>query len=210
MQSDNHMPAQKGSASSASIEIELLAIDLNTCTRCVGTLENIEKAIDMVHPILEVISGDATVAVRKTIVASAEQARQLEFATSPTIRINGRDIVFEALESQCDSCTDLCGCDEGTTCRVWTYRGQEYTEAPVGLIVEAILDRIIIKNPQPQGEVGAYSGVPENLQRFFEGLSGKETTENPCCSPSVKESCCEPNQKSACCQTPETETCGCR
>ena len=31
------------------IDIELFALDLNSCTRCVGTLDHIEKAIDIVR-----------------------------------------------------------------------------------------------------------------------------------------------------------------
>jgi hypothetical protein len=200
MQRDIHMLTQNNAAPAAGIEIELLAIDLNTCTRCVGTMENIEKAIDMVRPILEAINGNTMVAVKKTIVASTQQARELEFTTSPTIRLNGQDIVFETLESQCDSCTDLCACEEGTTCRVWSYRGEEHTEAPVGLIVEAILARVIINKPRSQGEPAGYNGVPENLQRFFEGVPAGQATSNACCSPSAQETCCEPSQKSSCCQ----------
>ncbi len=34
-----------GNPAARIVEIELLALDLTTCTRCVGTLENIGKAI---------------------------------------------------------------------------------------------------------------------------------------------------------------------
>lgn len=41
---------------------------------------------------------------------------------------------MEMYESECDSCTDLCGCEEGTRCREWLYQGERYTEAPVPMI----------------------------------------------------------------------------
>jgi len=88
------------------IDVELLALDLNSCTRCVGTLDHIEKAIDIIRPLLEVM--EAQMNVRKIIVESEEQAYQYQFATSPTVRINGKDIASETFESECDSCTDLC------------------------------------------------------------------------------------------------------
>jgi hypothetical protein len=113
------------------IDIELLALDLTTCTRCVGTLEHIGKAIDIVRPVLEAMGVQVNTTSR--VIESEEQARQHQFVASPTVRINGKDIVFEVLESGCESCTDLCSCSEGTSCRVWLYHGQEYTEAPVGL-----------------------------------------------------------------------------
>jgi len=191
------------------IEIELLALDLNTCTRCVGTLTNIEKAIEIAGQLLN--ATHSCVRVHKIVIESEEQALQHRLVASPTVRINGRDIVFETLESQCDSCTDLCGCDEGTSCRVWRYQGQEYTEAPVGLILEAILREGYSDANTPVSAIPAYTGVPENLKRFFAGKSGRNITATAsCCSSAEQEQCCEPSEKAACCETSETESCGCR
>ena len=208
MQANNRVLKQRDGTAPGVIDIELLAIDLNSCTRCVGTLEHIEEAIAMVRPVLEAM--EVRVNVRKVVVESEEQALRFEFALSPTVRINGRDIAFETIESECDSCTDLCGCDEGTNCRVWTYRGREYTEAPVGLVVEAILNATFDGDRGPASEASGYAGVPENLKRFFNGKSRMQTVENACCTPAARESCCEPSEKSSCCETSETETCGCR
>jgi len=182
------------------IDVELLALDLDACTRCVGTLANMEKAIETVGQVLD--ATGAEVRVRKVLIESEEQARRHRFATSPTIRINERDIVLETLENRCDSCTDLCGCDEGTSCRVWRYQGQEYTEAPVGLIVGAILREVYGETTRAAPEPAAYEGVPENLRHFFAGKSAEETL--------AASSCCEPSEKSSCCGTVETEPCGCR
>ena len=51
-----------------SLDIELLALDLSTCTRCVGTLANIETAIAAVRQVLEV-TGMA-VRVRQVVIGS--------------------------------------------------------------------------------------------------------------------------------------------
>ena len=186
------------------IDIELLALDLNRCTRCVGTLDHIEKAIEIIRPVLEVM--EAQVNVRKIVIESEEQARQYRFATSPTVRINGKDIAFETLESECESCTDLCGCDEGTSCRVWRYRGEEYTEAPVGLVIEPMLGEILDISGESMGETPVYRGVPENLRRFFRSKSEAQPVAASCCSPVEQETCCEPGQKAACCDTSQPET----
>lgn len=178
------------------IEVELLALDLDACIRCVGTLANMEKAIETVRQVLD--ATGAEVRARKVLIESEEQARRYRFVTSPTIRINGRDI---ALESRCDSCTYLCGCDEGTSCRVWRYQGQEYTEAPVGLIVGAILHEVYGETTRAVSKPSAYDeGVPENLRRFFAGKSAKETVTS-CCAPAEQEVCCKPSAKSSCCGT---------
>ena len=36
-----------------TVEIELLALDLNTCTRCVGSLANLQQAIALLQKVLE-------------------------------------------------------------------------------------------------------------------------------------------------------------
>lgn len=192
------------------LALELLALDLGSCTRCVGTLTNIETAIDAVRPVLAV-TGTA-VRVERVVIESEEQARRYRFTSSPTIRIDGRDIVLEGLESRCESCTDLCGCDEGTSCRVWRYQGQEHTEAPVGLITEALLRGILGDAPA----VGAASTeeeneVPENLRRFFAAKAARRGAEaGPCCSPSEQAACCAPTEMDACCGSSEPASCGCR
>lgn len=199
------------------VDIELLALDLASCTRCLGTLANIETAIGTLRPVLD--ATGASVRLRKTLIESEEQARRHRFEVSPTIRINGRNIAFETRESRCDSCTDLCGCKEGTDCRVWLYQGQEHTEAPVGLVLEAVLHGIFGETSPSSPEPTAHESVPENLRRFFAGSAAKAeqaVKTSACCSPAEQEACCEPEAKSSCCgaaevaQTLRRETCGCR
>ena len=209
MHTGHQTSKQAGIAAPRAIEIELLALDLTSCTRCVGTLENIERAIDTVRPVLEVT--EAQVNVRRLVIESEEQARQYRFVTSPTVRINGKDIAFETLESKCDSCTDLCGCDEGTNCRVWGYQGKDYTEAPVGLIVEALLHEIGSSDRAGGDGTSVYEEVPENLRRFFTSKSAKQPAGTESCCPSTDQvTCCAPGEKAVCCGTSEPGTCGCR
>jgi hypothetical protein len=193
-----------------ALDIELLALDLTSCTRCVRSLANIEAAIETVRQVLDVTG--TTVQLRKVIIGSEEEARRHQFVSSPTIRMSGRDIAFEALESRCDSCTDLCGCTEGTSCRVWRYHGADHTEAPVGLIVEAIL-RELAGPPEamPSAVAGVGYTVPANLRDFFAGKAAKAAAAgDSCCSPSEQTTCCEPAAKSACCGEAEPAACGCR
>lgn len=208
MHTDHQTSKHADTVTPRVIEVELLALDLSSCTRCVGTLENIEIAIDTVRSVLEVTG--IQVNVRRLVIESEEQARQYRFVTSPTVRINGKDIAFETLESKCDSCTDLCGCDEGTNCRVWRYQGKEYMEAPAGLIVEALLHEIGGSDRAGRG-TSVFEEVPENLRRFFTKKSAEQPagTES-CCSSTDQETCCAPGEKAVCCGTSEPRTCGCR
>jgi hypothetical protein len=198
-------PPNPGPPNRRQIEIELLALDLSTCTRCLGTLKNIETAVQVVEKTLQAKGVDLQ--VRKTLIESEEQARLHRFSSSPTVRVNGRDLVLEAVESKCDSCTDLCGCEEGTSCRVWKYRGKEYNEAPVELVVEAILDQL---RDNPTLELPPYPGVPENLRQFFASRARRSAESAACCTATEQEECCEADDKEACCGTGEPSACGCR
>ena len=118
---------------SRTIEVDFLYLDLTTCSRCRASDAALDAAVEIVRPVLD--SVGAGIAVRKTLVETEEQARALGFVSSPTIRVNGRDIAGELTESSCSECGELCGCDGGVDCRVWDYRGERHTEAPTGLIV---------------------------------------------------------------------------
>ena len=190
------------------LDIDFLFLDLNTCTRCVGTNTNLEKALAAVAHVLNLIGVEQK--LNKVLIDSAEKAQTHRFVTSPTIRVNGRDIALETKESRCDACTDLCGCNEGTQCRVWSYRGEEYTEAPEAMIVEAVLQEVF-RPPQLASAAAAQNpAVPENLQKFFAGQAAKNAP--ACCSTAEQQTCCAPAAKSACCgeAAPPANGCGCK
>jgi hypothetical protein len=186
------------------LRIDLLFLDLERCTRCRGTDASLEAALAVVHDVLA--ARGTAVEVNKVHVASAEQARELRFESSPTIRVNGRDIALELRESSCGSeaCTD--GCGESIDCRVWVHAGNEYTEPPVALVADAILREVYggaVARPEPDPE--PYE-LPANLQRFF----ADEQAAEACCSASEQRSCCEPEDKAECCGAATGGSCGCR
>jgi hypothetical protein len=188
------------------LDVELLALDLTSCTRCTGSLANIEAAIAAVQQVAA--PTGTSIRLHKILVDSEEAARRHRFVSSPTIRVAGRDIAFETKESLCDSCTDLCGCAEGTSCRVWSYQGQEFTEAPVGLVVEALLREIVVP-PAALSAADPATEVPENLRRFFAGkAASSDKSAAACCPPTEQADCCAPAEKASCC-APTTTTCGC-
>src|ERR671920_1250195 len=157
---------------SRTIEVDLLYLDLTTCSRCVGTDAILEAAVRAVRPALDAMG--AAVEVRKTLVETEEQAHALGFVSSPTILVNDRDIAGELIESPCSECGELCGCEGAIDCRVWDYRGETHTEAPLGLIAEAILlGAFGSSGDAPSGgapeSAPESAEAPENLKRFFAG-----------------------------------------
>jgi hypothetical protein len=148
------------------IDIELLYLDLDTCNRCRGADSNLDAALDAMSGVLELTGHD--VIVRKTHVTSEEQAAALGFVSSPTLRINGRDVAIRVQESTCGACSTIADTDVG--CRTWTWQGHEYTSPPTGMIIDAILRSIYAPNTSriesPTGD------TPSSVQRFLAATGG--------------------------------------
>lgn len=189
-----------------TLEIEHLYLDATTCTRCRETGRNLEVAIETLGPQLAV--KGIVLSLRSVLVESAEQAVRERFYASPTVRIGGQDIA-ELEETACEACTDLCGCEEGTSCRVWNYRGEKHQAAPVGLLVEAITAAAFPAGElaSPPRAVGAFE-LPENLRRFFAGKKDKyqdQKSEDAVCCDAAQCNCgggCD-------CDQLEPAGCGC-
>jgi hypothetical protein len=193
---------------SRTITIDFLYLDLDVCTRCIGTKANLEAVLSEVTQILR--AADVGVSVTKTLVQSEEQARALGFVSSPTIRLNGKDIALEFRESRCESC-ESCACNGTVDCRVWVFQGQEYTEEPKAMIIDAILREVYAEQPVSAPAAVPFEDVPENLKRFFSGKRQQTVAEEPLCCLATEEAfCCEPSEKASCCGTADSATCGCK
>lgn len=186
--------------------VELLALDLATCRRCTGTGANLMAALDTAADALR--SSGTEVDVRQVVVKTAEQAERLRFASSPTVRVNGRDIAMELRESACGDCGELCGCEGGVDCRVWVWQGEEHLEAPKEMISHALIaacgraDSAAAASNEP-------FVLPENLRKYFDARALKEKGASAeCCD---KTACCEPAAKPACRgAAPSPAACGCQ
>jgi uncharacterized protein DUF2703 len=195
---------------STRLRIDFLFLDLETCTRCRGTDRNLESALESARDLLAAMGTE--VEVNKVRVDSAELARELRFESSPTIRVNNRDAALELRESSCGSeaCTD--GCGESIACRVWVHAGEEFTEPPVAMILDAIL-REVYRGGSVEPEPEPYK-LPDNLARFFAGKVRAEEPHGPtqadCCSPVEQGTCCEAEDKTECCGAATAGSCGCR
>jgi hypothetical protein len=194
-------------AATHQVGIDFLYLDLETCTRCRGTDANLEVALAEVGHVLN--AAGVTVSVRKTLVASAEQAQAIGFVSSPTIRVNGQDIALELRESSCAECGEACGCDGAIDCRVWVWQGQEHAEAPTAMIVDAILHEVYSGAERAAGSARAAADVPENLMRFF-AAKARQVAVASCCSPIEQAACYVPSQKASCCGDGNSASCGCQ
>ena len=208
--------ATKTNKATDRLQIDFLYLDLDSCTRCRGTDASLESALAAVGD--ELAANGTEVDVSRIHVESADQARALRFVSSPTLRVNGRDIALELRESSCGSeaCAD--GCGESIACRVWVHEGREYTQAPVALVVEAILGEVEGATIQLDETEPVPYELPENLVRFFAGTAAAEAkaaladepTPVDCCSAADQRSCCAAEDKAECCGAGTGGSCGCR
>lgn len=156
--------------------IEYLFLDLKTCDRCIGTDQVLEEVIKTLTPSLEL--AGYTIDYRKIEMATSSIAREYRFISSPTIRINGRDICGEVAENACGCCSDISGTD--VSCRIFTFEGRCYEVPPKAMLAQAILKGIFA----PMGTHTPNYSMPDNLRAFYEGKLQKQS----CC---CHDNCCE-------------------
>jgi len=159
------------------LNIELLVIDLESCARCVPTGEQVRNAIELVAPAAEAQGIGLT--YREIVVQTAEEAKARALLSSPTIRINGRDIDQDIRESECESCGDLTDNDVSVDCREWHYRGQVYSAAPLPFLVEKLMDAMLRLDEMPPVTPEPLAELPENLVRYF--ANKKPAAGSGCC-----------------------------
>ena len=149
--------------------IDFLFLDLSQCTRCKGTDDTLEKALKEVTGQLE--ETGYRVLVNRVKIDTELLAREYNFLTSPTIRVNGRDIQLDIVESNCESCGDLCG--DSVDCRIWVYQDKEYDIPPNELIIEGIMSVVEKYEKDDKDDDDTTYVMPENLVKFFNGISEK-------------------------------------
>jgi len=163
------------------IHVEFLYLDLEECGRCRGTNTALREALGVTRSSLEAMGLSAEFDAKH--VTTADDARSEGLVASPTVRIDGRDIQPEAHQNRCQECGDLCGCNEGVDCRIWAWRGNTFTTAPVAMIVEALLSAALTRvgdennsktQSAPAGELS------DNLQQFFDAK--EESKADGCCA----------------------------
>jgi len=142
------------------IAVDFLYLDLNTCSRCKATDTAVKEAAAECSGVLRTLGYAVT--VNSVNITSAEMAEEYRFRSSPTIRVNGRDICPAVEENNCADCGDICGSD--TDCRMFVWKGKKYNQPPKAMVTDAILRAVYRPRRAPEQE--EYR-LPENLKKFF-------------------------------------------
>lgn len=160
------------------VKVEYLYLDLNTCERCMGTDKVLEDVLKNIETAFKI--AGYTLIYKKVEIENAEIAKEYRFISSPTIRVNGKDICESVEENNCSSCGDIARTQ--VNCRTYSYGGKVYEVPPKEMIAEAILK--IAFEPQVSCYCQEEYVLPENLKNFFEGKETKKcknTCSSGCC-----------------------------
>jgi NAD-dependent dihydropyrimidine dehydrogenase PreA subunit len=152
------------------VVIEYLYLDLQTCDRCIGTDIVLDEVVMIVTPALQLAGYE--VEYKKNKIVSEKMAKQHRFLSSPTIRVNGKDICQSVIENSCDCCSEISGTD--VNCRIFEYNGEAYEVPPKEMLAEAIL-QTIFERIEDGYTCGNYE-IPENLKLFFKGKQNSQCT----------------------------------
>ena len=88
------------------VVIEYLYMDLNACESCV-TEKVLERVVDELRNAFKIAGYDLE--YHKVLIETAEMATTYRFLSSPTIRVNGRNICNSVKENNCGYCEDIAG-----------------------------------------------------------------------------------------------------
>ncbi len=146
-----------------SVGIEFLYVDMKSCRRSRESLENLREALSILGPVLDLVG--VSVELREILVRDEDQAQQLGFVSSPTVRVGGRDIAGEIAESFCEDCSRRIGAD--VYCRVWNYKGRVHDAVPPALLADSVLREAYAGRRIPVEEGEDAAPVPDNMSRLL-------------------------------------------
>jgi hypothetical protein len=160
------------------MQVDLIVIDLSTCQRCVPTGDQLREAVRLLTPVGEALGIELRYG--EMVVQTPEEARNVALLSSPTIRINGRDIAQDIRESLCESCGDLTDNNTAVDCREWHYKGKVYSAAPIPMLIESVMQAMLKIDEIPPLATAPILDLPENLKRYFANKKGGIS--KGCCS----------------------------
>lgn len=140
----------------SEVVLEVLYLDAQTCDPCRATTDAVDIAATALAEQLR--TQGRTLTVRQVHVTDPEQARELGFVSSPTVRVDGVDIELGVHEQLCGSCSALAG--EQVDCRTFEWQGVRYPSPPAEMIAYRVLEHLAGALPtQPSNETTTATSV---------------------------------------------------
>ena len=122
-------------ASRTEIVLDVLYLDGDGCDPCRTTIASVDEVSAVLDGPLRDVGR--TLTVNTIHVTDREQAHQLGFVSSPTVRVDGVDIELGLREQSCASCSTLA--DEPIDCRTFDWQGVTFPSPPAEMIASRVL-----------------------------------------------------------------------
>lgn len=135
------------------LEVDMSSAGESSCGECDTTHQCLDGAIAVVEPLFRELGIE--IQVKRELVKTAQQARELNFQASPTIRVEGHNLTPEHQED--GSC-------------LWTWYGERTTNPPKAMIIDTLLRGYVQSTPANQPAKAAAELHPY-LQQFLSGIS---------------------------------------
>ena len=129
------------------VVIEYLYLDLNTCERCVKTEKVLESVVDELRHAFKI--AGYSLEYHKVLIETAEMATAYRFLSSPTIRVNGRNICNFLKVNNCGYREDIAG-------------------APLTEMIAEEIIKWAMAPHLPSFLLDEYV-LPDDLKKFFDG-----------------------------------------
>jgi Domain of unknown function (DUF2703) len=140
------------------LEVDMPSSGKKSCGACDAAESRLSAALEVARPLLA--EAGYEVRVNKVRVTTEEQARQLNFVGSPTLRAGGSEVAPRHVPG-----------GEG---RLWSWAGKEFAEPPVGLFLELILRSARADRP---GTSEASRRMPEEIPSYLKRYLQSSTQE---------------------------------
>jgi hypothetical protein len=130
------------------LEVDMSDSGTNSCGACDIAKSRLDAALELARPIL----GDAgyEVRVNHITVTNEEQARELNFLGSPTLRVAGSEVApLHVSDSEK---------------RLWLWGEKEFSEPPVGLFLDLILQGV--RSPKSPAE-NQPREIPDYIRNYL-------------------------------------------
>ena len=150
------------------VKVEYLYLDLKSCDRCIGTDGVLDEVMTVLAPVLKIAGYE--VEYNKVEMITEELASEYSFVSSPTIRVNGKDICQSVSENNCGCCSEISGTD--VDCRVFEFEGLKYEVPPKEMIASSIL-QVVFGCSGASASDDNYT-LPGNLKVFYKGKRNKK------------------------------------
>ena len=146
--------------------VELFVLDQERCGPCRSAIGELRLAATLLE---DGLAGSAIrVASRVVQLTDADEARRLGVVSSPTVRVDGADIVLEVDEEECATCSAIARTP--VSCRTYEWEGARHDHPPAALVVDAVRRHLAGISTRPS----AAAPVPiseTSVERFLAGVS---------------------------------------